>query len=132
MQYQIKVCKFLIIKIMRDFLAKTKNNNQCSIINKFMYEKLCDKSSTLKTINWTVILIFPRYRTHLLICCAVYSKVWWYSEKCPDNWIVARKYVWFRTARLVRQNNDCVMCFCILWCKNVMYSKKINMMNLWL
>ena len=31
--------------------------------------------------------------------------------KCTDNRLVALKYQWFRTARLVRKNNDCVMGF---------------------
>ena len=38
----------LILKIMRYLLAKIKNKNQCSIINKYMYEKLCYKRSILK------------------------------------------------------------------------------------
>ena len=33
---------------MRDSSAKIENKNQCSIINKFMYEKSCYKSSTSK------------------------------------------------------------------------------------
>ena len=33
---------------MKDFLAKNRNKNQCSIIKKNMYEKPCLKSSTPK------------------------------------------------------------------------------------
>ena len=33
---------------MIDLLAQIKTKNQCSIIDKFMYEKSCYKSSTLK------------------------------------------------------------------------------------
>ena len=61
---------------MRYLLAKTEKKNQCSIINKFMYEKLCYKSSTLKNeksnsnINiskishllfWYVVLFTQKY-----------------------------------------------------------------------
>ena len=45
---KIKFCLLLILKIMRDFSAKTENKDQCTIINKFMYEKLCYKISTSK------------------------------------------------------------------------------------
>ena len=45
---KIKFCLLLILKIMRDFSAKTKNKDQCTIIKKFMYEKLCYKLSTSK------------------------------------------------------------------------------------
>ena len=38
-----------------------------------MHGKLCYKSSILKTKNRTVILLFARYRTDLLICCAIHS-----------------------------------------------------------
>ena len=36
---------------MRELSAKIKNKNQCSIINKFMYEKSCYKTSTSKYEN---------------------------------------------------------------------------------
>ena len=90
------------------------------------------KVQHLKTRNQTLMLIITRYFTYLLICCAIQSTVWWYGAKCTYNQLVTRKYQWFGTARLVRQNNDCVMCFCILWCKNVMHQNKIisNMVNL--
>ena len=43
------------------------------------------------------------------------SKVLWYSAKFTDNGIVSQKDLWFRAARLVRQNNDCVICFFFFW-----------------
>ena len=52
---------------MIDLLEKIKNKNQCGIIKKYMYENICYKISTLKTRNWTVMLIFPGYCTYLLI-----------------------------------------------------------------
>ena len=39
---------------MRDSSAKIENKNQFSIINKFMYEKLCYKSSTSKYENTNI------------------------------------------------------------------------------
>ena len=62
LQKQIKVCLLLVIKIMRDLSEKIEKKNQCSIINKFMYEKSCEQSSTSKyeklnsNINITKIL----------------------------------------------------------------------------
>ena len=80
-----------------------------------MYEKMCYKSSTLKddksnsNVNIYKILHLPFdmlfYSIDSIMCGA----------KCTDNWLVARKDQWFGTARLVQRNNDCVMCFCILW-----------------
>ena len=70
------------------------------------------------------MLIFPRYCTYLLICSAMYSKVRWYGEKFTDNRLVTRKDLRFRTTLLVEKNNDCVMCFSILWCKHVMHLNK--------
>ena len=102
--------------------------------NKNICMKNCvTKVKHLKTRNRTVMLILPRYCTYLLMCCAIHSKVWWYGAKFTDNQLVARKDLWFITAHLVRWNNDSVMCFFILWCKNGMHLKKIsNMMNLWI
>ena len=106
------------------------------IINAVKSTNLCMKNCVttfqhLKTRDQTEMLIFPRYHTYLLICYAIDLTVWWYSEKCTDNWLVSQKDQWFRTARLVQQNNDCVMCFYILWYKNLKHLKKINMTNLW-
>ena len=50
---------------MRDLSEKIENNNQCSIMNKFMHERLCYKSSTFKNeklngnINISEILHLP-------------------------------------------------------------------------
>ena len=124
---------FLVLKIIRYLLANIENNNQCSIINKIMYEKPCLKVQHLKTKNQTGMLIFPRYCTYLLIFYAIHLKLLWYGAKFTDNRQVPWNNLWFRTARPVRQNNDCIMCSCILWYKNVMHLKKTisNTMNLW-
>ena len=67
---KIKLCntksKFVsswLLKLLESLLAKIEKKNKCSIINKCMYVTLCYKSSTLKKINRTVILIFTRYHT---------------------------------------------------------------------
>ena len=119
---------------MRYLLEKIEKKNQCSLIYKCMYVKSCYKISALKTRNRTVILIFPIYCAYLLICCAIFSKGWWYVERWTDNRLVPRNGLWFRIARPVRQNNDWVMCFYILWCKKFKHENKIisNTMNLWL
>ena len=67
------------------------------------------KFQHLKTRNRALMLIFPTYSTYLLICCDIYPKVLWYGAKYTDNQLVSREDLWFRTARLVQQNNDCVM-----------------------
>ena len=51
----------------------------------FMYIELCYKSSTSKYENKTVILIFPRYPTYLLICCVFSLEKWWHCSKCTNN-----------------------------------------------
>ena len=38
---------FLILKIMKNLLAKIKNNNYCSLINKFV-NKICFQKFTIK------------------------------------------------------------------------------------
>ena len=85
-----------------------------------------------KRINRTVILIFTRYCTYLLICCAIYSKVLWHGAKCTDKRLAPRNDLWSRDARPVGQNYDRVMCFYIFICKNCMHKNKIisNTMNL--
>ena len=70
--YQIKVCKFLNLNIMRDLLARKEKKNQCSIINKFCTKDCVTKFQHKKTRNLTIMLRFPRYRTYLLICCAIH------------------------------------------------------------
>ena len=60
LKYQIKVCFFLILKIMINSLAKIQRKNQWSIINKFIYKKHVTKFQHQKTKNQTVILIFPK------------------------------------------------------------------------
>ena len=57
------------------------------------------------TKKLTVILIFPRSCTYLLVCCVIYLKVWWHSERCTDNWLVHWNDPWFRTVCPVRWNN---------------------------
>ena len=71
---------------------------------------LCMKNCVTKvqhqnTKNWTVILIFTRYRTYLLVCCVIYLNIWWHCAKCTENWQVSWYDLWFRTAHMVRQNN---------------------------
>ena len=124
LQYQIEFCKFLIPKNVRYFLAKLKNKNKCSIIKKIMYENRVTKVLHLKKRNWTVVLIFTRYSTYCFICCAIHSTVWWLGVKCTNNLPVAQKDLWLRTVRLVQQNNDRVIYFYILWCKNVTHLNK--------
>ena len=133
MQYQIEGCKLLILKSIWDLLENILKKNRCSLIKILCMKNCVTKLQHLKTINWTVILIFPRYCTHLLIFCDIHPKGWWYGAKYTENWRVDQKDLWFRTARLVWRNNDCVMCFCILWCKNFMRWNKIisKIMNLW-
>ena len=133
MQYQIEVCKFLIINIKGGFLAITERYNLWILINKFMYVKSCYKISTLNNdeLNSNINIYQISHLTFDMLCC--FSKVWWYGARCTGNRLVPQNDLWFRSARPVRQNNDCVMCFYILWCKNVVHLKKmiINMMNLW-
>ena len=66
-------------------------------------------------INISKISHLPFYMLYYLLESVV---VRW---KINHNRLVSWKYPWFRTVRLVRQNNDCVMCFCILWYKNAMH-----------
>ena len=103
---------------------KWKRKNQCSIINKFMYENCATKVQHQKTKNRTVILIFPKYCTYLFICGDIHSKVLWNGAKCTDDRLVPWNELWFKNLCPVQQNNECVMCSCILWCKNVMHLKK--------
>ena len=53
-----------------------------------MYEKSCYKTSTKEPKNRTEILISPRYKTHLFIHCANYSKVRWHDAKFTNNCLV--------------------------------------------
>ena len=55
--------------------------------------------------NRTVILIFPRYRTYLFICCFIYLNIWWHCVQCTKNWRIPWNDLWFRTARMAQQNN---------------------------
>ena len=54
----------------------------------FMYEESCYKRSTSKYKNLTVILVFPRYYTYLLICCVFHLK----NYDMVINSLTIRKY----------------------------------------
>ena len=93
---------FLILKMMRNILAKIENRNQCSL-KEFMYENRATKLQHKKTKNLIILLIFPIYRTYPLICFAIHSKVWWHGAECTDNRLVPWNDLWFRNTRPVRQ-----------------------------
>ena len=50
-----------------------------------MYANNDTKVQHTKMKDRTVIIIFSIYCTYLLICCAIYSNLWWNGAKCTDN-----------------------------------------------
>ena len=69
---------------MRYLLEKIENNNQCSLINKFMYEKLCYKSSTWKNEKSNSNIDISKI-SHLpfdILCYLLESMIAW----CKNHW----------------------------------------------
>ena len=68
---------------MRDLSAKIVTKNQCSIINKFMYENLCYKSSTSKyeKMNSNIIISDKMHLPFYILCYLLESMMTQYKNQ---------------------------------------------------
>ena len=92
------------LKLWKICRQKSENKNQCSIIIKIIYENCVTKAQYQNTKNLTLILIFPRYRTNLFICCVIYLYIWWHCAKCTANRQIPWNDLLFRPAWMVQTN----------------------------